>query len=103
MLGEAKMASRLVGCLFLAAALGSCAAQNNKWVAAPGTNVAEFEPTRAKCDYIARHGGEGFVAAGNANFVAGAAVGHGISNAVRAQQDFNDCMIVNGWRVAPEQ
>lgn len=76
--------------------LTSCA--SHQW--APGPNVAPnvtFEQQKARCSYVARHGGSPFIAAGDPNFVAGAAVGHGIGEAVRANADFNDCMLSTGW------
>lgn len=67
---------------------------------APGPNVnptLTLEQQRAQCRYMARHGGTGFAAVGAPAFVAGAAVGNGVGNAVRAGQDFNDCMLASGW------
>jgi hypothetical protein len=67
---------------------------------APGPNVTPgltFDQQKARCSLMARHGGTPFVAVGDPNFVAGAAVGHGISEGVRTQQDFNDCMLAAGW------
>jgi hypothetical protein len=75
-----------------------CACAQNKWApAGPNTSAADFEPTKAKCSYISRHGGTSFIAAGDPNFVAGAALGNSITNAVNEVQDFNDCMVMNGW------
>lgn len=41
----------------------------------------------------------GMIAVGNANYVAGAMVGHAIGNAIRAQNDYNACMEMTGWEV----
>jgi hypothetical protein len=49
---------------------------------------------------MARHSGGGFFAVGSPGFVAGAAIGAGIGEAIRANEDFNDCMAANGWVVA---
>jgi hypothetical protein len=80
----------------IAVALAGCASHN--WT--PGPNVAPgltFDQQKARCSLMARHGGSGFAVAGDPNFVAGAAIGHGISEGVRTQQDFNDCMLASGW------
>jgi hypothetical protein len=86
-------------------ALLICGCAHATWVPAnPSVNAADFEPTKARCDYIARHGSQsGFYAQGNANFVAGAAIGHGIGTAVTAAQDFDDCMIMSGWMKVQKQ
>jgi hypothetical protein len=34
--------------------------------------------------------------------VEGAALGHAIGESVRTQQDFNDCMLTSGWRIADQ-
>jgi hypothetical protein len=88
---------------FLGLLIGGCA--HASWVPAnPSVDSASFEPTKARCDYIARHGSQsGFYAAGNPNFVAGAAIGHGIGTAVTAAQDFDDCMIMSGWMKVQKQ
>jgi hypothetical protein len=86
------------------ALLAGCATGPRQWL--PGPNVAPnmtFDQQQAQCSLMARHGGSGFYAAGNQNFVAGAAVGHAIGEGIRTQQDFNDCMLASGWVVAPEQ
>jgi hypothetical protein len=52
-------------------------------------------------------GGGGFVAVGSTGFVGGSAAGFAIGNAIRTQNNFNDCMIATavagggliGWRL----
>jgi hypothetical protein len=66
------------------------------------TNIT-FDKQKAQCSIMARHGGTGFAATGNASFVAGAAAGHAIGDGVRANQDFNDCMVAAGYVIADEQ
>ena len=78
--------------------LAACA--SHTWVPGPQVAISDFDQQKAQCSMMARHGGTGFFAAGNPNFVAGAALGHGIGNAVRGQQDFNDCMLMSGWKIA---
>ena len=77
--------------------LGACA--SHTW--APGPDAkGTFEEASARCSLVARHSGGGFYAQGTPSFVAGAAVGAAVGDAVRAQADFNDCMAANGWVVA---
>jgi hypothetical protein len=76
-----------------------------KWAPAnPNVNPEDFEVTKARCDYWARHGGQApWFAAGGPGFVAGAALGHGISRGITVAQDFNDCMIMSGWTKVTNQ
>lgn len=67
------------------------------WVPLPGHDVATFEQSKARCSIMARHGGSGYVAAGSPTFVAGASIGHAIAESVRTQQDFKDCMTIEGF------
>jgi hypothetical protein len=46
---------------------------------------------------MARAGERGYIDFGSSSYVAGAAIGNAIGNAVRAQADFNDCMAASGW------
>jgi hypothetical protein len=81
--------------------IGGCASA--KWVPA-NPNVDSVEVTKARCDYWARHGGQApWFAAGSPGFVAGAALGHGISRGITVVQDFNDCMIMSGWTKVANQ
>jgi hypothetical protein len=76
--------------------LAGCA--NHNWVPGPNVNPQlTLEQQSAQCRMMARHGGTGFAAAGSPEFVAGAAVGNGVGNAVRAGADFNDCMLAAGY------
>lgn len=78
--------------------MGGCVAHT--WAPGPGMSVADFEPAKARCSLMARNAGSDFVAVGSTSYVAGAAIGHGIGEAVKANQNFNDCMVASGWRVA---
>jgi hypothetical protein len=49
---------------------------------------------------MARNSGGSFAASGNAKFVAGAALGNAIGESIRANQNFNDCMLASGWLIA---
>jgi hypothetical protein len=65
--------------------------------------AADFEPAKARCSLVARHSGSDFIAYGSQSYVAGAALGHALGEAVRAQQDFDDCMSASGWRKVDAQ
>ena len=85
-----------VGIVLLAIVVSGCA--NRNWQPGPNVNPSlTFEQQEARCSIIARHGGIGFAAAGDPNFVAGAAIGNGIGNRIRASQDFDDCMLASGY------
>ena len=77
--------------------LAGCAAKT--YVPLAGVQQGNFEQSKAECSMVARHGGTGFYAQGNPNFVAGASLGHAIGDAVRSNQDFGDCMTMHGWTV----
>ncbi len=83
-----------------ASLLTNCAPHT--WTPGPGVNLANFERTKAQCSLMARHGGGSFAAFGSPSFVAGAALGNAIGESVRMQQDFNDCMVMNGWLIADQ-
>jgi hypothetical protein len=78
--------------------LGACA--GHTWAPGPGMSASDFAPAKARCDYIARHGGTGFVAVGSQQYVNNAALGYAVGEAVRTQRDFDDCMLMSGWRIA---
>jgi membrane-associated protease RseP (regulator of RpoE activity) len=65
-----------------------------------------FEPDSARCRLIARGAQRGFAfeAAGSQQFVAsatvGAAIGYSFSSAIEKNQNYNDCMMARGWRIA---
>ena len=80
--------------------LTGCATHN--WAPGPGMEGANVGAAKAKCDYIARHGGGSFEASGSTKYVVGAAVGFAIGESIRANQDFNDCMQANGWLIADQ-
>lgn len=59
----------------------------------------DVAPAKANCSIMARHGGNGFAAAGRVAFVAAVAIGNGISNAIQANADYNDCMLAQGFQI----
>lgn len=94
------MIRRIATLTALGLALAGCAHQD--WRAGPTVNnTVTQEQVAAQCRIGARHGGSGFVAAGAPGFVAGAALGNAVGNAAVAVQDFDDCMLANGYLIAP--
>ncbi len=69
--------------------------------AKPGNGAAEAE---AYCNMVARSSRGGFFAAGNPNFVAGAALGYGIGSIIQQAQAKKDCMRMQGyeWKGKPK-
>ena len=91
-MSNAKHASFIsVAALLLVA---GCAGQS--WVPGPDAR-GTVEEARAKCSIFARHSGGSFAAVGTPRFVAGATVGYAVGDAVRAGQDYDDCMMASGW------
>jgi hypothetical protein len=76
--------------------LAGCASPT-LWAPGQGVAASDFEPTKARCSMMARHGGGGFAAYGSQSYVAGAALGNAIGESMRAQADFSDCMKASGW------
>jgi hypothetical protein len=99
-ISSGKRSIRAWGVVMLVLSLGACAAHT--WAPGPGMSAADFEPAKARCSLLARHSGSDFAAFGSESYVAGAAVGHVIGESVRTQQDFNDCMLAGGWRIADQ-
>lgn len=89
--------------IFIAICVSLSGCATHTWAPGPGMSAVDFEPAKARCSLLARHGGSGFVAYGSQSYVAGAAVGHALGETVRTQQDFNDCMLASGWQIADDQ
>lgn len=68
----------------------------------PGVTQAQFNRDNARCQLLARGmNPDTFYAQGTESFVAGAALGNAIGNAVRTRQTYRECMMANGY--TPEQ
>lgn len=99
-------AIRICGAVLGAAAVLLSGCVNHDFAPGPGMLVSDFEPESARCRIFARSNQSGFAfgAAGSPRFVAtavgGAAIGAGIAGAVQNNQNYNDCMMARGWRVA---
>jgi hypothetical protein len=93
--------------LFSLGMLGGCV--THTFAPGPGMSELAFEPDSARCRLFARGSASGFdfSAAGSPRFVGaamgGAAVGYAIGSAVERNQNFNDCMLAHGWRIADGQ
>jgi hypothetical protein len=94
-----RMPSPLAKLLLVTAVitLGGCAVHN--FAPGPGMSAYDFEPQAAECRLFARSGGHAVAAFGRPAYVAGALIGSAIGQAVRQQNDYNDCMQARGWRV----
>jgi hypothetical protein len=80
------------------ALLAGCVAHT--WRPGPDARTTDFDEAKARCDLVAHGQPSGFYAQGNPNFVAGAAVGAAVGDAIRTQNTFNDCMLATGWKIA---
>jgi hypothetical protein len=89
--------------LFLLLPLVASGCASHTWAPGPGIAGANFDVAKAQCSLMARHGGSGVVAVGSTAFVAGAVIGSAIGDSIRAQNDFNDCMLAGGWKIVDEQ
>lgn len=94
------------GAALAAAAVLLSGCVNHDFVPGPGMLASDFEPESARCRIFARsnQSGYAFGAVGSPRFVTasvgGAAIGAGIAGAVQNNQNYNDCMMARGWRVA---
>ncbi|RWQ46445.1 MAG: hypothetical protein EOS82_22300 [Mesorhizobium sp.] len=57
-----------------------------------------MEYAQAKCNMLAPSVDKGFIAVGSQSYVAGAALGNAIDNAIAEQQFIKNCMALQGWR-----
>jgi membrane-associated protease RseP (regulator of RpoE activity) len=86
--------------------LGACA--YHTFAPGPGKSAREYEPDAARCRLFARGGTPGFAfeASGSPKFVAasaaGAIIGGAIAGAITTNENYNDCMEANGWRIADD-
>jgi hypothetical protein len=62
-----------------------------------------FDEAKARCSIAARNSGDSFSAYGSPRYVAAATAGAAIGEAIKAQANFDDCMVASGWRIATPQ
>jgi hypothetical protein len=89
-----NLRSGIVGLVLM---VGGC---GHNWAPGPGRTLADIEPAKGRCSLMARHGRGEFSASGSAKFVAAAVLVQGIGEAVRTQQDLDDCMLASGFLIA---
>lgn len=77
---------------------GPQASKTKKWVQFSYQSNDPFEIVDAKCKMAANGTSQGFYAQGRAEFVAGAALGNAIGNAIRMHQFYTQCMTISGWK-----
>jgi hypothetical protein len=92
--------NRLGLAMLVALALGGCASDEHWQRMGPGLDLAQ---AKAYCDTAAMYSGSGYYAAGTPAFVAGAALGNAIGNAVVADRVYRNCMTIQGWQPAPRK
>lgn len=73
----------------------------HQWAYGPTASMP-FEQASGQCKLVAMGAEQGFAAIGRPAFVAGAALGSAIGNAVRQNQAFNACMEAQGFVVADQ-
>ena len=87
---------RVISSFLTISLVGLAGCASNTW--APGPNAkGSFEEAKGNCSLMAQGSERGFYARGTQDFVAGAALGNAIGNAIREQATFNNCMSANGW------
>lgn len=74
--------------------LASCVSTYEPIVAAP----VPLEMAQARCEMLSTSTQQGYFAYGSQSYVAGAALGNAIGNAVRQDQFIRQCMTLSGWR-----
>lgn len=83
-------------------AVALCGCVNHMWAPGPGV-TKPFGQASGQCKLIAMGTEQGFLAVGNANYVAGAALGNAIGNAVRTNTAYNACMEAEGFVAVENQ
>ena len=78
------------------AALAGC--QTNYTYEPIVSNPPNLEMTHARCEMMSAGTQQGYIAIGSQSYVAGAALGNAIGNAVAADNFIRQCMTINGWR-----
>ncbi|MBB6483575.1 hypothetical protein [Rhizobium lusitanum] len=83
----------------MAAGLSSCTTNYAYEPIIP--NPPNMEMTQARCQMMASSVDQGYFAYGSTSYVAGAAIGNALGNAIREDQFMRQCMTMSGWRRVP--
>ena len=83
----------------VAAALTGCV--QHQWAYGPTASMP-FEQASGQCKLAAMGAQQGYLAIGRPSFVAGAALGNALGNAVRVNTAYNACMEAQGFVVADQ-
>jgi hypothetical protein len=101
-IGENIMNFRyIVAAAGLVAGLSSCATNYTYQPIIP--NPPNMEMTQARCQMLSGSVDQGYLAYGSTSYVAGAAIGNALGNAIREDQFIQQCMTMSGWRRVPLQ
>jgi hypothetical protein len=73
-----------------------CGCVSHTWAPGPTANKP-FEQASGQCQLVAMGVHEGFGAIGSPGFVASAALGNALGNAVRSNRAYNACMEAQGF------
>ena len=90
---EMKKITLALAAAAVAASTTASLAEWTKIGPGPSYDIAE-----AQCSLMAMGSGSGFVAMGSTEFVAGAAIGNAIGNAIQASIVKQKCMTIQGWK-----
>jgi len=88
---NSRKSAALLSCLLF---LGGCSTYT--WAPGPSAQ-GTYEQASGKCRLLASTDQTSFYAQGSTSYVAGAALGAAVGQAVRQQNDFNNCMLASGW------
>ncbi|RCW82022.1 hypothetical protein [Phyllobacterium bourgognense] len=89
-----------IGVAAVILAMGTTASMaQNQWTKIG--NGPTYEMADAQCNLMAMGAQQGQFAMGSASFVAGAAIGNAIGNAIRVAYVKKQCMTMQGWKWMP--
>lgn len=94
------MKPQIVAALIMLPLASGCAVHT--WAPGP-TATLPFVQASGRCKLVAMGADQPFAAVGNAYYVAGAAIGNGLGNAVRENRAYNACMEAAGFIAVDEQ
>ena len=93
---EKKVRKLALASVALVVAVSVTGCVQHQWAYGPGASIP-FGQASGQCKLEAMGSGQGYLAIGRPSFVAGAAIGNAIGNAVRANQTYNACMEAQGF------